>query len=66
VTPAGRGIKETTMTEQSDAFLTAWTAAEQAGDVRTLDVIHLSVIAGAGGAPALPGPAPQTGPDVPQ
>jgi hypothetical protein len=37
VTPAGPGPKETTVTEQTDAFLTAWTTAEQAGDVRTLD-----------------------------
>jgi hypothetical protein len=36
------------MTEQTDAFLTAWTAAEQAGDVRTLDQLLTAGFYGVG------------------
>jgi hypothetical protein len=70
------------MTEQTEAFLTAWTVAEQAGglaDTRFgLDQVQadshgeVTVVtgrhtsAGTRAAPALPGPAPQTVPDAPQ
>jgi Domain of unknown function (DUF4440) len=36
------------MTEQTDAFLTAWTTAEQAGDVRTLDQLLTAGFYGVG------------------
>jgi hypothetical protein len=48
MTPAGPGTKETTMTEQTDAFLTAWTTVEQAGDVRTLDQLLTAGFYGVG------------------
>ena len=36
------------MTDQTDAFLTAWTTAEQAGDVRTLDQLLTAGFYGVG------------------
>jgi len=36
------------MTEQTDAFLTAWTTAEQAGDTRTLDQLLTAGFYGVG------------------
>ena len=36
------------MTEQTDAFLTAWTTAEQAGDVRALDQLLTADFYGVG------------------
>jgi len=36
------------MTDQTDAFLTAWTTAEQVGDVRTLDQLLTAGFYGVG------------------